>query len=573
MLKTCFIFWLSLVAAMNCGAAVSQDVQPHITVLHPGFDALTADLLSLTALTSPDEQEYGAELEAFIQDISIGMDMSRPIRVDVLTGSGPVNYLVWIPHENQDDFLENLDSLSFPAFQQRGQPAFYLLDDGIDKGWLRFQSQPKYAVLALSAPETHDVTKQQVLTARTPEKTFLDLGKLNASALLKLSNSQVDDDSQSDRRKSFIEIRRDEIAALVQRPQETTSEFELRKGTWSIIYDELQRIYVEAGSVRIWSGLDRNNAKASVSFDASGIESTSLADSIAEFGLIPDAFAGIRPLAGTVLSGRLNHPVDSLRQQNASIYLDLLTVVIHNRIDRLTTLQNAEKEATRIIFDDVVGIFRDGFASGNVNGFVEATHNGTTFTIVGAVSAPDSARLTETLKKLPSARSGNTVTLEFAVADDITIHKISLAKGFIKASDELFGIGREFLIGIGREQVWLATGPGSAALLESKIGEASGTEASPVALSAEIRLAPWIKRLYELTESGEQPAAVEERAAWRENLLRIEQLSESLNTDDGLKLSVTSVKDELSGVFRLNKGLLRFLGRQIARLTKENLEF
>ncbi len=571
--KTCFTFWLSLIVVLRCGDAVSQDVQPQITVLHPGFEALTADLLLLTGLTSPEEQEYGPELEAFIQDISIGMDMARPIRVDVLSGSGPVNYLVWIPYENQDDFLENLDSLSFPAFQQRGQPGFYLLDDGIDKGWLRFRSQPNYAIVALSTPETHDVTKQQVLAADAPEATFVELKKFSASALLKLSNIRADDESQCSRRKSFIGMRKDDMATLLQRPRESTSEFELRKGTWSVIYHELQRIYVEAESVNIWSSLDRKNSRASVSFDTSGIETTSLAESIAEFGQVKDAFADIRPLAGTVLSARLNHPVDSLRQQNASKFLDLLAVVVHNRINSLTTLQDAEKQATRIIFDDIAEIFRDGFASGNVNGFVEAIHNGTKFTMVGAVSAPGSARLTETLKRLPLAHSGNTVVLEFSTVDDITIHQVSLAAGFVDMVDELFGVGREFLIGIGREQVWLATGPGSVTLLESKIGEAGGAEASPMVLSADIRLAPWIKRLYELADKREKPKAVEERAAWRENLLRIEQLSESLSADDGLRLSMTSAKNELSGVVRLNKGLLRFLGRQIARLTKENLEF
>jgi len=163
--------------------------------------------------------------------------------------------------------------------------------------------------------------------------------------------------------------------------------------------------------------------------------------------------------------------------------------------------------------------------------------------------------------------------LNFATADDITIHKISLAEGFVELADRMFGVGREFLIGVGRDQVWLATGPGSAELLASKITE-SGADAdvSEVALSVDVQLSPWINRLHELAQERDMPDAVEERAAWREDLLQLKQLSKSLASEDQLSLSLTGAEGKLSGVMALNKGILTFVGRQITRMTKENLE-
>jgi hypothetical protein len=574
--KTCFIFWLSLIAGLFCGGVSAQDNdQPQITVVHPGLKSLTEDLLSLTELTDEEEREYGAELEAFIQDISMGMDIARPIRVDILVGDGPLNYLVWLPYPEPDEFLENLDSIGFPTFQQPGQPDLYVIDidDGLEQGWLLMLDEPKYAALAMTTADDNATTKRQVLAAGNPAPTFVRLNELGASILATLSNSGLSVDSQAKRRESFNELRAEDLDAIKKRPAESTPEFELRKGTSSIFYNELERIYVEAASGNIWSLLDKATAQLSISFDAAGIAETSLAESVAQFGQAPDAFAGIQRLEGSVLSGRLNVPIDSLRQKSAADFLTLLTTDIQSRIESSEILQDAEKVATQNIYNDVVKVFRDGFASGNINGFVEAIHDGTAFTLVGAVSAPGSAQLTETLKQLPLARAGNTVELNFATTDDITIHKIRLAQGFVEQADQIFGVGCEFLIGVGREQFWLATGPGSAELLASKITEAGAeAEASQIALSLDAKLSPWVNRLNELAQERGMPDAVEERAAWRDDLLQLKQLSESLASEDQLSLSLVRAAEKLSGALTLNRGLLTFVGRQISRMTKENLE-
>jgi len=574
MSSTCLILRLSLIVVLTCGNAFAQDnVQPQITVVHPGIEALTEDLMSLTGLTSPTEQEDGEELRFALEDFSIGVDIARQIRVDIVTGAGPVNYLVWIPYKIPDDFLENVESLlGFYVLDQPGQPNLYLLDDEVDQGWLLMLPPQEFAVIALTTQATKDTTKQQVLQAGIPAPAFVRLKELRASFLATLSNSDSSEDSQAKRRETFMELRTEDMAVIQKRPTESTSEFELRKETSSIFYDELERVFVEAQSVGIWSNLNRDTAALSVAFDATALTLTSFAESIAEFGQAPDAFAEVQRLEDSVLSGRLNVPVDELRQKNATEYLDLLSTDIHHRIDGSETLQDSEKQATRTVIDDIITVFRDGFASGNVNGFVEATHDGTEFTLVGAVSAPGSDRLTDTLKQLPAARTGNTVELNFATAEEITIHKLTLAEGFVGLADRIFGVGREFFVGVGQDQVWLATGPGSADLLAAKVTEAVAGEPSDMALNVEMQLSPWVNRLRELAEEREMPDVVEDRAAWRDNLLMLKQLSESLATDDQLTLSVSSADGKLAGIAALNKGLLTFVGRQIAKLAKENLE-
>ncbi len=578
------ILWASMALSLSCAVA-QEDHDPQIIVVHPGISALNADLLSLTDLANEEEKAYGADLEAFIQDFALGIDGEKPVLVDAITSSTPICYLIWLPYDDRNDFLDNLESIGFPAFVQPEGRDFYLIDDEIDKGWLRLfpggigeepgKQDEGYAVLALPAEQTDEVleqVKRYVLAAKLPIEGLKCLEESQASVVVHLQNGKLTTDDQSSRRQTFAAIRDKDMEAVTKRPAEAATEFDLRKGSASFFYDELERIYAEATDVDLRSNLDRDASTIEVFFDAAGIADSSLAESIAMFGQSPDAFAAIQPLANNVLTGRLNHSVDAMRKKNANAWIDLLTADVHRRIEASETLNDAEQAATRILYDDVARVFRDGFNSGNVNGFVEAVHDGKQFTIVGAVSAPGSTTLAETLKQVPLARSGNELETSVATEGDITIHRIHLAEGFVKLADDFFGIGADYLVGLGKDQVWLATGPGALEILQSKIKEAGEPESNTNVLSAKFQLGPWVRRLQELAEDREQPEAVEDRAAWRDRLVRLGQLAESLASDDELILSVTSDAATVNGSLRIHKGVLTFLGRQIAKMAKENLE-
>jgi len=159
--------------------------------------------------------------------------------------------------------------------------------------------------------------------------------------------------------------------------------------------------------------------------------------------------------------------------------------------------------------------------------------------------------------------------LSVATQDEIVIHRLRLAEGYVALADTLFGVGRDFLVGIGQDQVWLAPGPGAQQLLGTKIHEAGIPEKNTNVLSATIKLGPWSERLHELAEQREKPEAVEDRAAWREHLLRMRQPAEFMTTDGEVILSLQSDGGSLEGTLHAGKGVQTFLGGQIARFTKE----
>ena len=574
-LRACAVSLLAAFLTFLPPACAQSSSEPLIVLVHPGIDALNADLLSLTNLAPEEEKAYGADLEAFIQDFALGLNPDQPVVVEVLTGSSPVTYLTWLPYADRVDFLDNLESIGFPAYVQPESSDFYLIDDEVDQGWLRLFPEKQYAVLSLVLPETRDAVREKVLQAEFPETALHLTEQEAASVKVHLRNDQVDAQTASERREMFQVLRADDQESLQQRPDEAATEFALRRAASDIVYDELERFYAEADAIDLLAHLDREESTIDVLFravagDVDGAES--LQTSLSLFGQTPDAFAAVGRLPNSVLSGRLNHPVDAMRQRHAAQYLNLLREDIHRRVDGSTRLTDGQKQATRRIFDDVVGIFEAGFASGNVNGFVEATHDGSGFVLIGAVSAPGSDALEDTLQQLPAAREGNEVELEVATEGDIRIHRIRLAEGFVDLADTVFGTGRDFYVGLGRDQVWMATGTGSKELLISAIRQTGEPDLNETVLTVDVALRPWAERLLELAEQKEPPEAVEDREAWRNELARMRQLAESLVQEDALNIVVKADGDSVTGTVRMHRGLLTFIGRQIAKLAKENLD-
>ena len=574
-----FVLSLILIVGVISDNIRGQEAHhPRISFVHPGPEVLRVDLRSVFDLTSPEEQESWVDLEDILIIMSSGVDPERPARMDVLTGVTPVNYLIWLPFADDDGLFElrdNLDAgLGFQTIREPGQPNLYRiesLDNELDEGWFRVISRERYAVLVMTTPETRESMKQVVLRIGDPLPDVAALVKLGTGAAVAVVNTTHDAESLEKRCAAIGEIRVSALEALERRPSERITAFNLRRVTWSIMLREMERVLAEVANIQAWGDLDRNNHTASFQFRATAIPETLLATAISEFGRTPDAFAGISRLPDHVFSGRLNHPLDAVRQESLNAYADATIADIEARVAVSQTLSASEKEATSTLTAGVADLIRDVVASGNINGFAEAAHDGATFTMVGALSAPNATRLIETLKQLPLASADNSVEFGIASVDGVTIHRIRLAEGFVNWADRLFDIGNDYYLGVDADRVWMATGPGAQEVMMQKISEFGEAAVSNTALRVDVRLHPWIRRMHELAEEEEMPEALEDRRAWREDLVLMKQALESLITDDEIHLEVSAEQSEVSGIVTFQTGLLRFIGHRLAKFSKENL--
>ena len=360
--------------------------------------------------------------------------------------------------------------------------------------------------------------------------------------------------------------------AVQKRPDESETAFELRRGALANQLDELERLMVEAADLKAWITVDQSKALAQLNFKCTAIDDTSLATAIDEFNQHPDAFAAIKSLEESVFSGRLNHPIDAMRQENILSFLDLLGKDVDARVAASEKLSDSEQEATKKLFHGVSDLIGEGVKTGVVNAFTESKPDGNgDFVTVGAISAPGAAKLVEILPHLADARDGNSVDLNIETVGDVAIHKVRLTKGFVDLIDTFFGEERDLYIGTAENHVWLASGDGAMELLKDVIGQMKEPESNDVTLTASASLLPWMTRLKEIADGRPQPEDIEARQAWRDDLRRMGDAVEAMASDDSWSFQVTSDNDAVSGVMEFDTGLLRFAGKQVSAFTKENL--
>ena len=108
---------ISTIVFLCLGLVSANAQQPHhsdVIVGHPGVQSLKADISYLLSLTSPKEREQEENVLGIIEIMELGMDLSRPFRVDILPGMNPPGYIISAAYESDIDLRENIEGAGFP---------------------------------------------------------------------------------------------------------------------------------------------------------------------------------------------------------------------------------------------------------------------------------------------------------------------------------------------------------------------------------------------------------------------------------------------------------------------------
>ncbi|HIE97799.1 MAG TPA: hypothetical protein EYG03_06950 [Planctomycetes bacterium] len=573
---------LFLPGAVKCSA--QEPHHPQISIGHQGVDRLKSDLKTLLSLTSEKDQAQLQNLVDFVDLMAFGLDPKKPIRVDLLTGIMPMPYVVSAAYKNDpafaapgaglpafSDLLDNLNS-NF-VLQNAGADWREFLPP--DQGWLRLLPDIKTAIMILTTPADHALLKQILQKMPAPLPAIAPLLQNDCGVGVQLINSAHTVEDQKKRAASFGEVRANRMDVLQKRPTESVTEFNLRKGLVSNHLKELERLMVEGNDLRARAFLNSETKSARILFTGDGIPGTGLAQSIQLFNQHEDAFASLAQAENSILSFRVNHPIDEFRQKISFDFIELLNEDVDARVAASENLSDDQKAAVRELHNGVMTVLKDSIASGNVNAFVESWLNADEeFVAVGAISATNATRLDETLALIARTGKGNKVESAIEKVGDVTIHRIQLGKGFLKLLDRVFGEETAVLIATSNDTVWFATGPDALDVLKKTIGDLQDPADSDVVLRVEARLLPWVKHAQKVVDAAPEPTSVDDKRIRRDHRRDLARAVEALGTgeQDDVKFDVTVDDGMVSGEIFVNTGLLRFVGRQLSAFSKENFE-
>ena len=546
-----------------------QPHHPQITIGHKGIAPLKADLKYLLSLTSPRDQEQLPNLVDFIDLLAFGLDEERPVRVDVFSGSSPITYMVWAPYISFADLDDNLQS-NFTI--KKVQDNLYEVLPP-DNGWFRALPGIKYAILILTNPADHLLIRQLILKAVNPLPAIQELLTDGANVGILLNNDAQKKEDQKKRSESFGEIRAVRMDALQKRPAESKTQFELRRGIVAAQLDELERLLVEADRAEAKFIIDQPGNTCKIVFGGEPIADTSFAESVQQFGKHKDAFGAIGKADDSVLSLRVNHPIDQLRTRNSNKIIDLVIADVTAQLAAATEMTKSQKDASAKLLDGVMQVTRDSIASGNINGFVETFPNKAGDLITyGAVSVTGGQRLNDILALIADSGEGNTFDKAAATVAGVTIHRIAFAEGYVPLFDRLFGVGQESYIGVSDDIVWIGTGSDSLEPLKKAIEAGQKQVDTDVVLQIEGHLLPWARRAKTLVDEMDEPQNIDDRQVRRDQLLQLTQAIDAFSDRDEAKFHMTVGGGKTSGEIFFNTGVLRFIGSQIAAYSRDTLE-
>lgn len=561
-------------AAVFTPTASAQEAHhPQISIVHSGIGRLKSDIKLMMDLATEDQQWWD-NWDTVIDLFAFGLDYERPVLIEVLSGLVPAPTMIFGPYEEPvDDLLyENLEGADFVP-QKVTDTLYNMLEP--ERGWFRVLPNVKYAILVLSTEQNHDLLKQLILKAADPTPVIDETLAGNASMGVRLVNKATTTDDQEKRRASFQDIRAERMSLLARRPDETETEFAVRKGIVSIYLDELERLLVESARARSQTFLQSKTPDAKVTFEAEAIDGTSFADTIAGFNQTPDAFGSVAVAEGSALSLRINHPIDEMRQESSNELIALIRADVEAKVaSDNSQLSQEQQTATLELFDGVMAVVKDGIASGNLNAFVESvTDKDNNFSSWGGSVAVEPRRLEETLKLVSRTGEGNEAETNIDQVDDTKIHRIKLREGFLKIYDDVFGAGAEVYIATSDNMVWFATGTTGLDSLKSAISELKEPVDNDVVLQFDMQLRPWVQKAKKIADSREEPSNLDDQQALRELKLRLNQAVESLHEDDDDLTFHMQVADGVaSGNITVQTGLLRFIGSQLEDFSRNSLQ-
>jgi len=549
-----------------------------ITVAHPGFSLMKSDMKSVLDLTTPVEQKQWENIEGYIDTFIIGVDQTREFQLQVMTGLNPAGYLLCAPlDETGDDpsksLRENLDSLGYRIMRNPADRTLYTIESDADEfGWMRVDAGARYAYFLITTDKTllPQIKEIVIKAALTPTK-------LNDNMIAELKNTEIAAGAVAHRVSAFKPIRAEYLGKIKQRPDESPSTFNLRHASARQLYDEAEIIMSQADQLLVTMSLDRavNGApKLKIRTTATGIVGTAMATTIAQYKEHADAYAGLQRLKGSALSVRVNHPLDELRKTHLMELLTLSKTDIDARLAGNKDRTAAEKEAFGKLTTGIIGVLQSSINTGHLNGFVESIPDGEdNFTTVAAYLSPTATALNDVLPFLAEAGKGNEVQMSVEKVGEIEIHRIKIAEGVIEVFDKVFGTNKTLYVGIGPQQVWMASGKNGLATLKSIISSIGAPAPSAVALKIEGNLLPWAKRL-DVIAKKEKPGKLtpEEEKTHRENARRRERALAALVSEDDFSFVVSGQNEMWVGEFSSNTGLLRFAGKMMSAFSKENFE-
>lgn len=558
--------------ASNSGAPLyDSEARIRITCANP---MEVEDKLKSVFELSPDPKltrQWKKLTNDFLDVFTEGMDITRPISVDVVFAANELayDYRVPLPISSGEPslFLEALRGRSLKV-RKLTDHTYEILEKGKPPAHMRIEGN--YAWIATGdrpIPTIHQLRRDGAST----------LGPVKEDIVAEVHN---DETGIATRRSTFDAFRKKAETHFRPLRNESKPSFERRKVMTRAALIEAERVLVEAKDVLVSATIrtapQHQMARADLKLEA--LPDTDLWKLVEQFGTSPSHFVNVPPRERCFADLRLCIPLDAIRIQNLKELLGSLRPILTSEIEgsraqHTGPQSEASIRALNIVFD----LLEESAELRQLDTFAELFENeeNRCTLLVGARIAGEQ-KIDELVNLIPSCRPGWTVKLNALEHANVRIHELTVGEQDLPLFQTVFQNERVFHIGVGKGVVWAAAGNGSLGHLKAVVDQTSQTQSHksgfPVA-SCRLRpgkLLPLIESSYKQFWSRDIPLTQEEKQLRKETELHLKLAREAMvGCESIVAIEVRKGDHQLVGSLELNECVLKSIGSLLGNMMYE----
>jgi hypothetical protein len=544
----------------------------------PTVSQALADLEWVVVTESGEDQVWEEHLLPACEVFLYGVDRERAISLEWLFAEDGMRQTFQIPLEDRDPTLfreENLAPIDIESRRRRAD-LYELTSPSLEyEGWMRINDG--YALIS-----SKDTDVPAGLPSPQPAlDAFFKLHDYDVAG--RMVNTAA---GLADRQAAFEELRKNMLAGITKRPDETRDAFAAREASARHQVQRLERLFVQLEEFLVGGITDAKLGEARGDFHLSALSGTELAQILHRFGAEPRYFSAVPTTDDAVLSGRLRLPVDPMIQQNSAEGLKLFRPVWFARIELMTDITAEQKAARKELAGRLLEMAEGGTTLPALDACIEVTPSADgTHTLIAAIATADGTKLDEALAHIPAAFADVEVELNAHEAGEAKIHRIHFTKEPPQALAKFYGADADLFVATQKKAIWLAVGPGAVEKLQETIAlvDASEPVADGVVLSLSAHISPIVLHLDELatetdfsldkflnrTPSAGSTASPNPLAGIDIRGVALPALREA--EADRIELHVRGEQGKMIGTARFERDILKTIGKIIAKVAEEKL--
>ncbi len=590
-----YLLSLSVALGLVCSAPSAQagESDDRVVAYLASADELIADAKHIIVDLAGEQKAWESSVLPNIEIWLFGVNPAKPVGLDILFDADKGRVVEFhVPIENRKEFLNsNLGDVGVVTKQDRKNRDLYELSQVLE-GWLLFtkaEDGQEYGSI---------VTNKTNLPTKSPTGKWDVFKKAGHEAGIRWSALE---ETKSEREKGFAKMLSEVTSNIKKRPDESAAQFELRKLTVEQNANRLTRMLSNTAELMAGWSTDAQAKKYGGSSTMTGLPGSDVAKNIEAIGTVPSKFAAVATPDSSAMSARVMLPLAAVYQEEqAKMYATSLTT-LQERIDGKQDLSADEKAARKQVAEKVNQIATDSLKLGWLDVYAELVPSGALYNGVVGVRVQDSAVARQIVELLPKAQQGWTVKADAAEEAGAKIHVIDMKAKLPSTLKTYFGDNGEAYVATGEQTVWVAVGPEGMARLQAVLKASAGaSDANATPLKVVMHVHPALQIGKSLTEDrdielfrtlkegsllkGPQQDSDESKKGRKDEDRKVNRnalqnfkwhdtaLKALEGGNDVVTLEVTKKGDALLGELKAEEGVMRAIGKVIAKFAVEMLQ-